>query len=174
MQQSFVRIGSAGEVFPARFESSLPRGRRVIVRTSRGVELAEVLSDCRSQRPPDQTLRILRPTTEEDELLIRRLQRHKRQAIENCRVALAEIGSDVVLLDVDQVFDGGTLVMHFLGEPNEEAESITQRIVAEYESIVQTRHFAKLLKEGCGPGCGTDAASGCSGGCAGCAVGCKS
>ena len=102
-------------------------------------------------------------------MLIGRLQRHKRKAIERCRRELSQSGSESVLLDVDQLFDGGTLVMHFLGPVDDVAESITKRIVSEYESIIGARQLAKLLDVGCGPGCGEQDGSGCgSGGCAGC------
>lgn len=143
----------------------------MIVRTERGVELGEVVRQC----PPPVTaenrdIAILRPTTDEDELLIRRLQRHKREAVEACREALESAGSKAILLDVDQLFDGGTLVMHFLGPVDEIAESITKQVVDRYESIVRSRHFSRLLREGCGPDCGTEIGGGCGGGCAGCAA----
>jgi hypothetical protein len=75
-------------------------------------------------------------------------------------------------VDVDQVFDGGTLIMHFLGPVDTIAESITKGIADRYESIVRSRHFAKLLREGCGPDCGTQL-GGCEATCAGCAGSCK-
>jgi len=89
--------------------------------------------------------------------------------VEACQVALAESGSDAVLLDVDQLFDGGTLVMHFLGSVDAAAESITREITERYESIVRTRHFAKLLRDGCGPDCG-EKDGGCGSKCGGCAI----
>jgi hypothetical protein len=118
----------------------------------------------------------LRPTTEEDELLVRRLDRHKRDAIEACRRQLAEIGSTATLLDVDQLFDGGTLVMHFLGPVDDLAQAVISKVAQQYESLVRTRHFAKLLRDGCGPECGSQQAGspedGCSSACGGCVVKC--
>ena len=108
--------------------------------------------------------RILRVTTDEDELLIRRLERHKREAVEACREALAQSGSSSLLLDVDQFLDGGTLLMHFLGPVDEIAETVTKQVVEKYESIVRSRHFAKLLRDGCGPDCGSETSSGCGAG----------
>jgi hypothetical protein len=172
----YVRIGSLAEVHLARSPVQVERGRRVLVRTRRGLELAEVAGPHRSTptagpRKADQAITlIVRPTTNEDELLIRRLERHKREAVEACRRALAESGSHSMLLDVDHLLDGGTLLMHFLGPVDTIAESITTRIVAQYESIVRTRHFAKLLRDGCGPGCGTENGSGCGSSCEGCSI----
>jgi len=182
MSYSYVRIGSLGEVHLAECPLELPRGRRVIARTARGVELAEILRSLPDSVPnqpsvPEPvttttrkpTAAILRATTEEDELLIRRLERHKRKAMEACRIALAESASQTVLLDVDQLFDGGTLIMHFLGPVDDLAESITRDISERYEAIVRSRHFSKLLREGCGPECG-EKEGGCGSKCGGCAV----
>ncbi|QDT06160.1 hypothetical protein K227x_45680 [Rubripirellula lacrimiformis] len=146
----------------------------MIARTGRGTELGEVVGPCRdSQKAADSMVSVVRATTEEDELLIRRLDRHKREAVEACRAALAEAGSVACLLDVDQIFDGGTLVMHFLGTVDEVATTVTRSVAEKYESIVRSRHFAKLLKDGCGPDCGTGEGGGCGGGCSGCAVKCR-
>ena len=190
MHPVFLRIGSLAEIHTASASMPLPRGRRVIVRTSRGIELGEVIGPCHrkshlenhSEGSSPRGSRVLRPTTNEDELLIRRLERHKRRAVEECRRKLRLAGCQVTLLDIDQLFDGGTLVMHFLGDADAEARSITQTIAKEYESVIQSRHFAKLLSDGCGPGCGTSQGSGsqgsgqdgggCSGSCATCAAGC--
>ncbi len=184
MRYCYVRIGALGEVHLATCPLILPRGRRVIVRSSRGTELAEIIRCIPSQEPENTSVTedqpqtpskrqpsvsILRPTSDEDELLLKRLDRHKREAVEACQVALAESGSDAVLLDVDQVFDGGTLVMHFLGSVDAAAESITREITERYESIVRTRHFAKLLRDGCGPDCG-EKEGGCGSKCSGCAI----
>jgi cell fate regulator YaaT (PSP1 superfamily) len=171
MYSYFVRLGSLAEVHPARFPLSLPRSRRVIVRTHRGVELGEVVRPYHQESTAtESTLRILRPTSDEDELLIRRLERHKRTAVEACRSALTEVGSSAMLLDVDQLLDGGTLIMHFLGPVDEIAESVTKEIAERYESVVRTRHFAKLLRDGCGPGCGTESGRGCGESCSGCSA----
>ncbi|MAI70507.1 MAG: hypothetical protein CMM01_06305 [Rhodopirellula sp.] len=184
MPYSYVRIGALSEVHLAHCPLNLPRGRRVIARTSRGTELAEIircLSDpatkngSPSQETADHpihrepTASILRPTTNEDELLLRRLERHKREAVEACQAALAESESQSVLLDVDQLFDGGTLVMHFLGGVDSLAESITREITERYESIVRTRHFSKLLSDGCGPNCGEKDGE-CGTACGGCSI----
>ena len=184
MSYSYVRIGALSEVHLANCPLFLPRGRRVIVRSDRGTELAEIIrclphsaaeSTPASPKSADQTaerrptVSVLRPTTDEDELLLRRLDRHKREAVEACQMALAESDSQAVLLDVDQLFDGGTLVMHFLGSVDSTAESITREITERYESIVRTRHFSKLLSDGCGPNCG-EKEGGCGNACSGCAV----
>jgi hypothetical protein len=119
---------------------------------------------------PGRHLEIIRATTAEDELLIERLERHKRDAVESCRDLLAKSGAKTTLLDVDLVFDGGTLLMHFLGPVDETVAGIQSEVAERYASIIGTERFAKLLDEGCGPDCGTSAGGGCGSSCSGCAV----
>ena len=192
MAQYFIRLGALGEIHLAESTETLTRGLRVVVRTNRGIELAEIVG--RGPRENStltslpirvgaidedsaafKTHRILRLTTQQDEMLARRLQRHKPAAIENCRRQLEAAGSTATLLDVDQSLDGRTLTMHFLGPVDDIAESITERVVSEYESSVRSRHLAKLLHDGCGPGCGEQDGQGCQsscaiGACAGCGL----
>ncbi len=169
----FARIGALSEVRRAQSDSPLERGQRVIMRTQRGVEEGEIIgpADPRKTGPDAPPCRVLRRVTPEDELLIKRLCRHKADAVEACRAELVDRGSKSVLLDVDHLFDGGTLVMHFLGPIDETAQAITRDITKRYESVAKTREFAELLEAGCGPGCGTEEGAGCStGGCASCAL----
>jgi cell fate regulator YaaT (PSP1 superfamily) len=170
MHLYFVRIGALAEVQASNGPAGIVRDDRVVLRTTNGLQLGNVLGPCRDPIAADSNPpRILRVTTDEDELLIRRLNRHKQSAIELCRANLAESGSNCVLLDVDQMLDGQTLIMHFLGDVDRAAQSVSETIVEEYESVVRTRHFAKLLRDGCGPDCGSG--SECStGSCSGCSA----
>lgn len=146
------------------------RGSRVICRTGRGVELGCVVSTAADQSPGNGTL--IRRATAEDELLESRLCKFKQQAVEHCRQELIARNSPIVLLDVDHLFDGRTLIFHFLGEVDQYVQQLTDRLVDAYEKQARLKHFAKLLADGCGPGCGTKEAGGCgtAGGCAVCVV----
>lgn len=180
-------------------DSEYRRGERVICRTPRGLEIGTVTAPggARSTTPesldtgpqvvpsageessdnPDSSRllrhldgKILRRTTTEDELLDARLLRYKARAVESCRRDMRQRGLDATLIDVDHLFDGRTLIFYFLGPISDELQGLTDSLSARYEQRVRSKHFAKLLAEGCGPGCGTDAKGGCgtSGGCAVC------
>jgi hypothetical protein len=75
-----------------------------------------------------------------------------------------------VLMDVEHLFDGQTLLFYFLGEITPELEALTDELAELYELHVQFRRFAEAVTTGCGPGCGTEAATG--GGCTSCGTGC--
>lgn len=178
-----VQIGFAGDCFVAFDEPDTPtsilRGQsRVLVATPRGVEMGVVMSkidtpmstaDLGSSR-----LKILRSVTRDDALLIDRLQKYKTDAVRKCQDVLAASKSEAVLLDVDQLFDGNALVLHFLGPVDAIGREVTDEIVRQYESEVQSIRLSELMTHGCGPGCGSDAGGGCgsSGGCATCSVAC--
>ncbi|MEM9646382.1 MAG: hypothetical protein AAF989_15430 [Planctomycetota bacterium] len=172
-----VRIGSLGEILVATDAptsgNSFARDTRVLLRTHRGVELGAIIrqipanaSSTNDRKKPA----ILRATTAQDELLIDRLSQYKREAVEACRDAILKADSSVTLLDVDHLFDGGTLILHFLGEVPPLIEDLTQQIVRRYEGIVRSADLASAIELGCGPGCGSKDSPGCSGQCAGCAI----
>lgn len=168
-QHYLVRIGAFGAVVRCSpiDDTDYHRGMRVVCRTDRGVELGQVVAGAPATQMSE--AEILRLTTPEDELLDARLRKYKAQAVQRCQAALATDTSETVLLEVDQLLDGRTLVFYFLGAITPDVQALTDRLAEEYERKVRTRHFAKLLAEGCGPGCGTKKAGGC-GGCAVCVV----
>lgn len=172
-----VRVGALGHVgrFTAVDAVRYPRGVRVVVRTSRGLEVGEILA--RTNDDANEIIErgttdgsILRGMTVEDQLLEARLDRNKQAAFDACVVKLNDLGSDAVLLDVEQLFDGRSLFFYFLGEVTPAIELLTAQLAETYDSVVQVRKFAEAMTEGCGPGCGTEAAAGQ--GCVTCAVGC--
>jgi cell fate regulator YaaT (PSP1 superfamily) len=169
-----VRIGPFGHVgrFATPDGSRVARHARVVCRTSRGLEVGEVLaSGCEADGQPDGTL--LRRVTVADELLLTRLERHKRQAFHACEQRIRERDLPTVLVEVEHLFDGRGLYFYFLGETTPAIEEITAELAEVYDAEVQFRRFSETLVSGCGPGCGTDEAtgSGCgTGGCASCAV----
>lgn len=167
-----VRSGALSQVgrFVSLDATRFPRGSRVIVRTGRGLEVGEVLAPPagESQAEPDGP--ILRGMTIEDRLLEARLHSKRQAAYDACRRRLDELRIGAVLVDVEHLFDGQTLVFYFLGEHPPELQNITAELAAAYDAEAQIGSFAELLSHGCGPGCGTAAATGQA--CTNCSTGC--
>jgi hypothetical protein len=172
-QHHLVRVGAMGTVgrFTAVDATCFPRHSRVIVRTGRGLELGEVLA------PPGNITdevrgdgSILRGVTIEDQLLAARLEKNRQEAFDACVRLLDERGIPAVLMDVEHLFDGGSLVFYFLGEVTPVLEALTAELAEAYDSQVQFRKFAETVDVGCGPGCGTEDAEGH--GCTSCSTGC--
>lgn len=168
-----VRFGAIGDLggFLAAEPVSFPRGTRVVVRTARGLETGEVLS------PPDESAQSLEPTgtilrrlTVEDTLLEARLLKNRQSAFEACAARIEARGLPVVLMDVEHLFDGQSLIFYFLGKNTPELDLLLNELAEEYEAKVQFRQFTEILEQGCGPGCGTEEGAGA--GCASCGTGC--
>lgn len=165
-----VRVGKQGRVgrFSAVDAARYARGAAVVVRTARGLELGQVLAPPECESPAglgDGSL--LRAVSAADRLLAARLEQRGPAAFAAVSARLAELNSRAVLLDVEPLFDGRTLVFHFLGDAPPEVES---DLAEAYEAVAQIRRFAETLVTGCGPGCGTEEAIG--GGCQSCSTGC--
>jgi cell fate regulator YaaT (PSP1 superfamily) len=150
---------------------SYPRGRRVVLRTSRGLEIGEVLSPAQDAHAPGQSDgSILRAVTIEDQLLEARLTKNRQAAFDACNEKIRQLSLPVTLMDVEHLFDGRSLFFYFLGEVPPELESLAGELAEVYDAAAEFRKFADAVVTGCGPGCGTDEASG--GGCSSCATGC--
>ncbi|MDA0657668.1 MAG: PSP1 C-terminal domain-containing protein [Planctomycetota bacterium] len=188
---SIVRVGAFGHVgrFIPLEGRSYPRGTDVICRTRRGLEVGEVLSTADFAPPEDALNRpedaavgsglvadgeIVRRMTSEDQLLLLRLQQRRNEAIASCEKLLTEHRLNVTLIEVEQTFDGQSLVFYFLGDMSPEVDIITTELAQAYEQTVQMKQFSELLESGCGPQCGTAEATGCgtASGCASCAIAC--
>lgn len=170
-----VRVGCVGSV--GRFRSTdgarLDRGWQVIVRTTRGLELGEVLAADPESVVGEADGPLLRRATDADQLLQQRLDRRRDEAYQSCVELLAERGSTAVLVDAELLFDGRGLYFYFLGEVDPVADKLTSELAHAYDAEARIGAFAETLAEGCGPGCGTeDAVNGCGtpGGCTTCAV----
>lgn len=181
--QHWVRYGVMGQV--SRFGASeghrYARGSRVICRTERGLEVGEILSAIHDEIVTSKFTgatpgTILRRVTVEDDLLLARLEKNRRQAFADCEALLIEKNIPAALAEVELLFDGQSLLFYFLGETTPEIDSLTAELAKTYAAGVQFHKFVDLLTTGCGPGCGTPEAegglcgSGPGGGCAGCAV----
>jgi cell fate regulator YaaT (PSP1 superfamily) len=170
MGYHLVRYSLLGEVgrFVSADSTRYPRHSRVIVRSVRGLEIGEVLSE-----PTEEDIasgsngQILRRMTIEDQLLEARLEKHRHEAFDACSAILSKHQVPAALVDVEHLFDGKGLFFYFMGDVPPEVEHLTKQLAATYETTVAFRQFAKTLEEGCGPGCGTEEAKG-QGGCDNC------
>lgn len=168
-----VRIGLLGHIgrFRAADGTCYPRGSRVIARTSRGLEIGEVLREPAAfEESGTADGQLIRGMTVEDELLAARLERNRQAAFLACSQRLSEEAPAVALMEVEHLFDGQTLIFYFLGQLTPEVERLASDLADTYDAQAQLGRFAEALTVGCGPGCGTEEAAGH--GCASCATGC--
>ena len=168
-----VKIGLMGDV--GRYDSpdyrSYVRDDKVICRTQRGLESGTVLCDLEAHdgNAPETQGELLRSISSDDQMILKRLQRHRDRAFEACNALLKKERISATLMDVEHLFDGQSIFFYFLGEVPERVHAITDQLSETYEQKVQFRKFAEALTEGCGPGCGTTASKCGSSGSSGCA-----
>ena len=175
-----VRVGYQQEVIPVQAGTvRLDRGEQIICRTSRGIEMGQVLATTQPEYIESVSAsKFIRRSRPEDQLLWRQLTSLSVDASVACQAFL--LGKEIpdILLEVEPLLDGRTLYFHFLGSPSPETELHVQELSEIYQKSVASSRFAALLEHGCGPGCGTKEKSGCGtdGGCAVCAIagGCTS
>jgi len=175
-----VRVGVLGQV--GRFTSvdaiAYRRGMRVVCRTSRGLEVGEILAPDNGEDAARQSDgSILRGVTLQDELLITRLEKNRREAFAACQTEISRLGYEATLLEVEQLFDGRSIYFYFLGQVPEELSAWTQQLAETYDAAAGVNRFAETLENGCGPGCGTEEkAGGCGDSCSSCSIAaaCKS
>lgn len=170
-----VQVGAMGQIGRFRSADGLRhrRGRRVIVRTERGLECGEVLAESPGSDAHEVDGPLLRPMSVQDNLLAERLQRNRDAAFQACNQLLTERGSPAVLLDVEHLFDGRGLYFYYLGDVDPATVAISAELAEAYDAEARFGAFADAVEQGCGPGCGTaEAENGCgtSGGCSTCAV----
>ncbi|HWB13292.1 MAG TPA: PSP1 C-terminal domain-containing protein [Pirellulales bacterium] len=167
-----VRVGALGHVgrFTSVDATRFPRGSRVIVRTVRGLEVGEVLAPPASESRAESDGAIVRGMTIEDQLLEARLGSKRQEAYDACRRRLADLRIEAVLVDVEHLFDGQTLVFYFLGPQPPGLKTVAAELAEAYDAEAQIGTFADVLASGCGPGCGTEEAAGCGSCSTGCAV----
>jgi cell fate regulator YaaT (PSP1 superfamily) len=171
-----VRYGALAYLgrFGAVDGTQYPRGSRVILRTSRGLEVGDVLSPPGSAADPTMRIprggSILRGMTTQDELLQTRLTKNRDAALAACQQRLCELGSAATLIDVEHLFDGRSLYFYFLGDLPPDVEEVTAELARAYDVRSQFSRFAETLTAGCGPDCGTASAAGCGSCSTGCAI----
>jgi nitrite reductase (NADH) small subunit/3-phenylpropionate/trans-cinnamate dioxygenase ferredoxin subunit len=176
-RQFLVRFGAMGHVgkFCAAEPIGCDRGSRVVVQSSRGLEIGEVLmaaepdSSLMADQPDSGVL--VREFTEDDTVKERLLREGQLRAFEACRQLLTDRNVPVELVDAEQLFDGQTLIFYFLGDPPPALANVTAELAQEYETQVQFRPLGSGLGTSCGTGCGSDDGHACGNGGGGCGDG---
>lgn len=180
---AFARMSAQGELRPV--ESGLHelrRGQWIICRSNLGLELAEVLSESKSNAEnhwdPDlyhsTSAQWVRDATDQDQWLWTKLQSLNQNALPLCQQFLDDQDINETLLDIATSIDGKSVVFEFLGSTSENTDELIEKLTEIYQSFIKNSEIYKQLEHGCGPGCGTTA--GCSpqsdgkSGCSSCSI----
>src|SRR5262245_17947869 len=129
-------------VFSTRGET-YARGMAVIARTSRGLELGEVLCEATdhvvaSMNDPKRG-QILREQNDEDARELRRLFEQEQREHEICRARIAELNLDMQLVDVERLYGGERVVVYYLAEGRIDFRQLVKVLAKEFQTRIEMR-----------------------------------
>ena len=158
MPRYVVRYGTLRSlgVFSSRGQDRFARGMRVIARTQRGLEAAEVLAEAADEQaqqlaggPGGQ---IIREMTAEDHNELTHIQSQERTTFEICRGHVTKIGLPMELVDVELLFGGERVVVYYLSEERVNFRDLVKALASEFQTRIEMRQIgvrdeAKLLAD---------------------------
>lgn len=132
------------------------RGQSVVVRSERGLEVAEVL--CESTPRAVQLLseptkgQIVRLMTEEDHAQAKASQAKEQVAFVRCQEFIRDRKLQMDLVDVEHLFGGERVVFYFLAEKRVDFRELVKDLAREYRTRIEMRQIgvrdeAKLLAD---------------------------
>ncbi len=158
MPKYVVRSGimrALGVFSPGR-DDAYRRGQQVIVRTDRGLEVGEVLTEATehvlgSMNNPGYG-QILRTMTSDDVRDQARLHEQEAREFEVCERLIAQEKLDMRLVDVEHLFGGERVVVFYLSENRVDFRELVRQLAAEFQTRVEMRQIgvrdeAKLLAD---------------------------
>lgn len=132
-------------VLAVRGEASFCRGARVIARTSRGLEVAEILCEGDPQKLRDSEIpnegQILRELTADDMNELDHIQASARDEFNTCRRHIDEVGLQMNLVDVERLFGGERIVVYYLAEGRVDFRGLVKRLAAEFQTRIEMRQI---------------------------------
>jgi cell fate regulator YaaT (PSP1 superfamily) len=172
---SYGRRGDFGRFRPVR-PLACRRGDRVVIRTSRGLEVGEVLREATERHarflPNTSVSALLRSTAAEDERQEEEMRRRAGRLYERGRDLAAALSLPLELLDAEVLLDGANAVLHQLRWAECDVRPFVSTLSREFEVQLALAELAAPAEEK-HPGCGHCGPGGCGscgsgGGCGSC------
>jgi cell fate regulator YaaT (PSP1 superfamily) len=158
MPRYVVRYGAMRllGVFGTRGQDRFLRSARVIARTNRGLEAADVLCEATDevaqsmeQQPGGQ---ILRELTAEDANELSHIHTKERTEFEACQKHVVRLGLPMQLVDLEHLFGGERIVIYYLSEERVDFRELVKVLASEFQTRIEMRQIgvrdeAKLLAD---------------------------
>jgi cell fate regulator YaaT (PSP1 superfamily) len=132
------------------------RGTAVILRTDRGLESGEVLTEATEKvqalMPEAGRGQILRAMTTDDQNELARLRQHALEELQTCQRHLERLGLEMQLIDVEHIFGGERIVVYYLAEGRVDFRQLVRILAGEFQTRIEMRQVgvrdeAKLLAD---------------------------
>lgn len=158
MGRYVVRYGAtrALGIFTTRANDRIARTAKVIARTHRGLEAADVLCEATdevaqrlSDAPGGQILRELSPD-DANELV--HLHARERKEFETCQQHVVRLKLQMQLIDIEHLFGGERIVVYYLSEDRVDFRDLVKALASEFQTRIEMRQIgvrdeAKLLAD---------------------------
>ncbi len=132
-------------VFSTRASDSYARGSQVIARTSRGLELGEVLCEARDQAVSSmdnpKTGQILREQSHDDVGELRRLFEQQEEEHKLCAKHIAELSLDMRLVDVEHIYGGERVVVYYLADDRIDFRQLVKNLAHEFQTRIEMKQI---------------------------------
>jgi cell fate regulator YaaT (PSP1 superfamily) len=156
-----ISFKTAGKVYyfnPDKLD--LKPGDRVIVKTSRGMEMGEVVlapHEVSDEEITSPLKKVLRRATPEDEQKLAENKSKEREAFEVCQKKISEHELPMKLIGVEYTFDASKIIFYFTAEDRVDFRSLVKDLAAAFRTRIELRQVgvrdeAKMIG-GLGP-CG--------------------
>lgn len=143
-------------VFASRGNDLFARGTQVIARTSRGLEIGEVLCEANElalanlQDPKNG--QILRERNADDAGELRRLMEQQKYELEACQRHIDELKLDMRLVDVERIYGGERVVVYYLSDDRVDFRQLVKNLATEFQTRIEMKQIgvrdeAKLLAD---------------------------
>jgi cell fate regulator YaaT (PSP1 superfamily) len=143
-------------VFTTRGSDSYARGVQVIARTSRGLELGEVLCEATdhaiASMDNPKNGQILREQNHDDLGELRRLLEQQEEEHELCAKHIAELDLPMRLVDVEHIYGGERVVVYYLAEDRVDFRQLVKNLAHEFQTRIEMKQIgvrdeAKILAD---------------------------
>ncbi len=156
MASYVVRCGSMRTLHVMQSRQEYRRGAQVIARTSRGLEVGEVLCEADEKalaamsEPPGGSIQ--REMTPQDENEHAHLLTKSVEEADICFRIIREMNLPMDLVDIERVFGGERMVVYYLSEDRVDFRDLVKRLANEFQTRVEMRQIgvrdeAKLLAD---------------------------
>ncbi|MGD9126450.1 MAG: regulatory iron-sulfur-containing complex subunit RicT [Planctomycetia bacterium] len=158
MAKYVVRYGSMRihGIATAPEKYQLRHADEVIVRTDRGLEVGEVLTEAtdavRDQVENQEDLQILRPMTSDDRRDQVHIREQRDEQMATCQKCIEKLGLDMNLVDVEHIFGGERIIVYYLAEGRVDFRELVRTLAGEFQTRIEMRQIgvrdeAKLMAD---------------------------
>ena len=137
-------------------QTAFARGKKVIVRTDRGLEAGEVLCEAEDKIPEGladvQNGQILREMTADDCNELLRIHESRPRQLEICQKCIDKLGLEMRLIDVEHIFGGERIVVYYLADGRVDFRELVRVLAGEFQTRIEMRQIgvrdeAKLMAD---------------------------